>query len=79
MYNVELFNLLEIDDLGEYFSKCWFEQPHLWCTLFRNDKFTKGNNTTNRLERSNTKMFIFFKYCSIFFSQLYFFLDIIAQ
>jgi hypothetical protein len=42
---------LELDDLGQYFFNCWFEQPYLWCMLFRKDVFQKGTNKTNLFER----------------------------
>lgn len=44
-------NFSEEDSLGSYFSDCWFQKPEMWCSIYRNDLFIKGNNTTNRLER----------------------------
>lgn len=41
----------ENDKLGEYFKKQWFNSKHLWCDFYRTSLFTKGNDTTNRLER----------------------------
>lgn len=41
----------EEDNLGDYFKKQWFNIRNVWCDFYRTTLFTKGNKTTNRLER----------------------------
>lgn len=50
LYN-NLTNSADIDNLGEYFKNHWFNCRAVWCDFYRSTLFTKGNNTTNRLER----------------------------
>lgn len=42
------------EDFASYLTANWLSNPGMWCSAFRRDLLTLGNNTTNRIESFNS-------------------------